>query len=106
MAVGAVLIFPGIAPVGGGADDGQRTMRDIEIIGRGFDRTLRKSPARSLRKSEFSGGEMIDASFEVREIAADQIEFDLVERSGAGGGTEVYFATRIFSVPGDSRREV
>ncbi len=106
MAVGAVLILPCVAPVGGGADDGQRTVSDIEIIGSGVDEDTAIVSGAQFAEAEFSGGEVIDASFESREITADQIEFDLVERSGAGGGTEIDFAARIFSVPRDSRREV
>src|SRR5258708_39561990 len=39
-------------------------------------------------------------------MAADQVECDFVERSSAGGGAKINLAARVFSVPGDSRREV
>ena len=39
-------------------------------------------------------------------VGADQIEFDLVQRSGAGCSAEIDFAAGVFSVPGDSGGEV
>ena len=110
MAVGAVLILPGVAPVGGGADDGQRGVRDGRLAGGSLDQDAAKVSGAQAAQSKLGSGEVIDAGFEVgrspTKIAADQIEFDFVERSGAGGGAKVYFAAGIFSVPGDASGEI
>ena len=106
VAVGAVLILPGVAPVGGGADDGQRGVGDGGLGGGGIDQDAAIVSGAQPAQAELGGGEVIDAGLKVGEIAADQVEFDLVERSGAGGGAKVNFAAGIFSVPGDAGREV
>ncbi len=106
MAVGAVLILPGVAPVGGGADDGQRGVSDRGFGSRGLDEHAAIVSDAKLTQAELGGGEVIDAGFEVGEIAADQVELDFIERSGAGSGAKVDFAAGIFSVPGDAGRKV
>ena len=40
VAIGAFLIFPGIAPVGTRADHGQRRVSDGRFVCRGFDQNL------------------------------------------------------------------
>ena len=106
VAVGAVLILPGVAPVGGGADDGQWGVSDGGLRGRGFDQDAAIVSGAKLAQAEFGGGKVIDAGFEVGEVPADQVELDLVQCSRAGSGAKVDFASRIFSVPGDAGREV
>ncbi len=102
MAVGAVLILPGVTPVGASADDGQRSVSDRGFGGCGLNQDAAIVSGAQAAQAEFGGGEVIDARFEVGEIAANQIELDLVERSGAGGGAKVDLAAGIFSVPGDA----
>ena len=106
VAVGAVLILPGVAPVGGGADDCQRSVGDGRLGGRGIDQDAAIVTGPQPAQAELGGGEVIDAGLKVRKISADQVEFDLVERSSAGGGAKVNFTAGIFSVPGDASREV
>lgn len=111
MAVGAVLIFPGVAPVSGGAHDGQRSVSDGRLVGRSFSQDAAIVSGAQAAQSKLGGGEVIDAGFEVGPIArtkisADQIELDLVERSGAGRGAKVYLAAGIFPVPGYASGEI
>jgi len=57
-------------------------------------------------QAELGGSEVIDAGRKVGEVAADEVELDLVERSGACGSAKIDFAARIFSLSGDACREV
>src|ERR1700687_2319062 len=102
MAVGACLILPGIAPVGAGADDGQGRVSDAGFAAGGLDQDASIVSGAQPAQAELGRSEVIDASLKVGEAAANQIEFDLVERSGAGGRAKIDFAARIFSLPGDA----
>ena len=108
MAVGAVLILPGVAPVRASADDGQRSLGDCGFGGGGLDQDAAIVSGAQFAQAELGGGEVIDAGFEIvrQKIAADQIEFDLVKRSGASGGAKVDFAAGVFSVPGDAGGQI
>jgi hypothetical protein len=57
-------------------------------------------------QAELGGGEVIDAGLQVREVAANQIKLDLVERSGAGCSAKVNLAARIVPLAGDAGGEV
>ena len=81
-------------------------MSDGGLIGGSFDQHAAMVSGAQSAQAELGRGEVIDAGLEPGEIAADQIEFDFVERSSAGGGAKVDFAAGIFSVPGDAGREV
>ena len=65
VAVGAVLILPGVAPVGGGADDCQRGVGDGGLGGRGIDQDAAIVSGAKPAQAELGGGEVIDAGFEV-----------------------------------------
>ena len=102
VAIGAVLIFPGVPPVCSSADDGQRGMGDGGLGGGSGDQDAAIVPGAQFAQAKFGGGKVIDAGFEIREIAADQVEFDLVKRAGASSGAKVDFAARVFPVPGNA----
>src|ERR1700682_60836 len=63
VAVGTVLILPGVAPVGGGADDGQRSVSDGWFGSRGFDQDAAIVSGAQAAQTELGGGEVIDAGF-------------------------------------------
>ena len=48
---------------------------------------------------------MVDARVEAGQIAADQIEIDVIKRPGAGGGPEVLLASRVTAFLGDPGRK-
>ncbi len=83
MAVGAGLIFPGVAPVGAGANDGEWRVCDRRFPAGGFDEDApivsRAQPA----QAELGRSKVIDAGRQVRKVAANQIQLDFVERSRA-----------------------
>src|ERR1700693_5923390 len=110
MAIGAGLILPGIAPVGAGANDGQRRVSDSRFAAGGLDEDAAIVSGAQLAQSELGRGEVIDAGSKIGDfatnVATDQVELNLIERSGAGGRAEIDFAARIFSLPGDARGKV
>src|SRR5215472_5154066 len=106
MAIGASLVLPCVAPVCPGADDSRGRVSHCR-----FHRCrLRKVSAkvafsqktqRYLRRIE-----VIHAGLQAREIAGHNVEFDLVECSGAGCGTKVDFSAGVSALLGNSRREI
>src|SRR5580692_6006292 len=100
MAIGTVLILPGIAPIGARADDGHRSMSDSRFAVRGFDQHAATVSGTQFAQAELGRGEVINASRKIAEFAANQIKLDLVERSGASRRAEIYFAARILPLPG------
>jgi hypothetical protein len=57
-------------------------------------------------QAELRGSEVIDTGFQAGQVAANQIELNLVERPGAGGSSKVNFATGVFPPTGDARGKV
>ena len=106
MAVGAVLIFPGIAPVSTGAHDNQRGVSDGGFAGGGLNQNATEISGAQFAQTELGGGEMIDTSFQVREVATNQVKLDFIERPGAGGGAKVDLTARILPVPGNPSGKV
>ena len=106
MAIAAGLILPGVAPVDAGANDGEWRVGDGGFAGGGFDEDATIVSGAQSAQAELGGGEVIDAGIEVSEGTANEIELDLVERAGAGGGAKVEFTARIFSLAGDAGGEV
>src|SRR5271157_5287200 len=102
MAVGSRLILPGIAPVGAGANDSQRRVGDGGFTAGGLEQDTAIVSGAQPAQSELGRGEVIDASLKIGEVAANQVELDLVERSRASRGAKIDFAARIFSLPGDA----
>ena len=49
---------------------------------------------------------MIYARIQAREVASHDVQFDLVEGSGAGCGAKVDYSPRMLALFGNSRREV
>jgi len=106
MAIGAGLVFPGVSPIRSRADD-----RSGRSCHRRFHRgrlrqisakiTLSQKPQSHVRRVE-----VIYARVQAREVASHDIQFDLVESSGAGCGAKVDYSPRMFSLLGNSRREV
>src|SRR4029077_15874979 len=84
MAIGAGLILPGIAPVGAGADDGEGRVSDGRFAAGGLDQDAAIVSGAQMAQAKLGGSEVIDAGLKVDEVAADEVELDLVERSGAG----------------------
>ncbi len=62
MAIGAGAIFPRVAPVRSGTDDGDRSVGNRWIAARGFDQRLPKVTRPQLAQAELSDTEMVDAS--------------------------------------------
>src|SRR6266852_7052094 len=106
MAVGAGLIFPGVAPAGAGANDGERGVGDGGFAAGGFEEDTTVISWAQEAEAEFGGGEVIDAGIEVSEGTANEIELDLIERAGAGGGAKKDFASGILSLAGEACGEV
>ncbi len=106
MAVGAGLILPSVAPVGAGANDGERGMGDGGFATGRFQQRAAMVSGPKTAQAELGGGEVIDAGIEVGETAANQIKLDFVERAGTSGGAKVEFSAGIFPFAGDARGEV
>ena len=49
---------------------------------------------------------MIETGLEIRQVTANQIQLDFVERPGAGRGAKVNLAARILSLPSDAGGEI
>src|SRR5260370_13087045 len=98
MAVGAGLILPGIAPVGASADDGERRVSDGRFAAGGLDQYAAIVSGTQLAQAKLGGSEVVDAGLKLGEVAAAEVELDLVERSGAGGDAKIDLAARIFSL--------
>src|SRR2546430_15612323 len=105
MAVATSLILPGVAPVGAGANDGERGVGDGGFAAGGCKEDAAIISCAQQAEAEFGGGEGIDAGIEVSEGTANEIELDLIERAGAGGGAKGEFTARMFSLSGDCRGE-
>src|SRR5205823_11030128 len=65
MAIGAVLIFPSIAPVGAGADDGQRRVSDGRFAAGGLGQNAAIISAAEFAQTELGGGEVIDTGLQI-----------------------------------------
>ena len=63
--------------------------------------TPSQKPQRYIRRIK-----VIHAGIQAREIASHDIQFDLVESSGAGCGAKVDFSTRICTLFGNPCREI
>ena len=116
MAVAAGVIFPGIAPVGAGADDRYWGVCDGRVVARGFHQRLTEIAGSELAQTELGGAEMVDAGREARrvldawhssarKITADDVEFDFVKGSGASGGAKKGFSLRMFLAPNNPCRK-
>src|SRR6266571_3272321 len=92
MAIGAGPIFPSVAPVDAGADDGKRRMRYGRFTAGGFEEDAAIISGPQFSQAEVRGGEVVDAGPKVGEVTANQIKLDLVERSSAGRGAKVDLA--------------
>src|SRR5947207_3491265 len=106
MAIGAVLIFPGIAPVGASAQDNQRSVSDGGFVGGGIDQNAAIISGAEFAQAELGGSEMIDTGCQVREVATNQIKLDFIERPGTGGGAKVNLTAGILPVPGNPSGKV
>jgi len=106
MTVGAGLIFPGVAPVGAGANDTKRGVGDGGFTASGFEEDAAIISGSQAAQAELGRGEVIDASIQVSEAPANEIELDFVERSSAGGGAKVDFAAGMAPLAGDAGGEI
>ena len=82
MTVSASLIFPGVTPVGAGADDGERRVGDGGLTACSFEQDFAIISGAQPTETEFGGSEVIDASLQVGQFTANQIELNFVA-SGA-----------------------
>src|SRR5882672_12790509 len=106
MAIGARLVLPSVPPVCSGAD-----YRRGRMSHRGFHRrrlsqvsakiTFPQNPQRYIRRIE-----VIHTGTQTREIATHDVQFDLVESSGAGCSAKVDLSAWIFALFGNPRREI
>src|SRR6202030_2320168 len=106
MAVGAGLIFPGVAPVGASANDSERGVGDGRFAAGGFEEYAAIISGAQFAEAEFCRGEMIGTGIEAGQVAANEIELDFVERSGAAERAKVDFAASIVSLAGDAGGEI
>ena len=75
-------------------------MRDGRLGCGGFDQDISIVSSAQPAQAELSRSEVIDASLKIDEIAADQVQLDLIERSGASGGAKIDLSAWIFSAVG------
>ena len=89
VAIGAGAVFPGVAPVGAGANDDYRSVGDRWFAARGLDQRLPEVARPQLAQAELGDAEVVDASRKPAstgagqsftwKIGADDVEFDFVE---------------------------
>ena len=106
VAVGARLVLPGVAPERARAsdDDGGGGHRRLARRRRHHGRPVVAGAQAAQR--EVVRPEVVDARLEVGERPRDQVEVDVIERAGAGGGAEVDLAARVGLAAEHARREV
>src|SRR5688500_4607750 len=101
MAVGARLVFPGVAPKCRGADDHARRMRDRRFSAAGIHQDRAIIARAQTPQGEVLRAELIDARFQSLQFAADEIYIDMIKRAGARRGAEMYLAAGITPPSGD-----
>src|SRR6266852_3256590 len=76
MTVGTGLVFPGIAPVGAGTNDGKRRVGNGGFAAGGFEQHAAIISGAQPAQAELGGGEVVDASAEVGQVGANRINLE------------------------------
>src|SRR5215469_3812106 len=105
VAIGAGTIFPGVAPVGAGGNDENRSGGRRRVGGHCVHYDLTVVARAQLAQPELSGAEVINPRRQSWKVLANNVEFDLVERPGTSRGPEKYLAAGIFAALGDAGGE-
>ena len=106
MAVGAGLILPSVAPVGAGTNDAERRVSNGGFAAGGLGQDAAVISGAQPAQAKLGRSKVIDASLQIGQIVANQIELDFVERASAGGRAKVEFAAGIAPLSGDTSGEV
>src|SRR5438270_12532064 len=106
MAIGACLVLPGVPPISSGADDRRGRVSYPEFHGRRLNQVSAKITLSQEPQSYIRWIEVIHARIQARQITTHQVQFDLVESSGAGCGAKVDLSTWIRPLFCDSCREI
>src|SRR5919106_1089333 len=94
MAVGSVSVFPGVAPVRGGARDDDRRLSQRRFTAGSLDERVAVVTDTQAPKREVVRAEVVDARRKMREVTAGEIEVDVVESARVGCRAEVEVAGR------------
>src|SRR5215813_5153970 len=105
MAIRPGTIFPGVAPVRTGEDHDEGGMSDSFLGAGRIDNHFAIVPRAQLTESEFGGTEVVEARRQIGKILACQIQFNLVESSGAGRCTKKGLTTGELLAPRYSGRK-
>src|ERR1700686_1406732 len=106
MTIGTRLVLPGVSPVRAATDDSPGRVRHRAFHRRRLSEISPKiafpqEPQRYIRRIE-----VIHARIQSLQIASHNVEFDLVESSGASSGAKVEFSTRSCSLFRNPCREI
>src|SRR5262249_16907102 len=89
MAIGTYSVLPSVAPIRAGADDHGRRMSDEGSRRRGMIQHATVVATSQTPERKIAGAEMINAGFEIRKIAAYQVQLEFVQCASAGGSPEI-----------------
>jgi hypothetical protein len=102
MTIGPRLILPRIAPVCSRADDRYRRSRHTRLSRcRSRNRAAIIAPPQTPQR-KIMRAEVIDSGFQIGQIAADQMQLDLVQRARARRRAKQNLAARILFDLGDA----
>ena len=88
VAVGTLLVAPGVSPEGAGADRDHRGRGDGRFVASGLHNECAVIASSETTETVIVCSVVVDAGFEVREVGADEIEFEVEAGAGAAGGAE------------------
>src|SRR5207245_6884614 len=95
------LIFPRIAPLGEGTNDGDWGMANCCFIPGRLTQSTAIVSSTQPAQSELRGRKVVYACFQIDKISAHNVDLDFVECSGAGCGAKINIAARILPMPSD-----
>src|SRR5207247_5242124 len=98
--------LPAMAAVVAGAGDYSRRVSDGGVGRSRFGEHSATISDAQRAQAELRRSKVIETGLEIREVTANQIQLDFVERRGAGRGAKVNLAARILSVPSDAGGEI
>ena len=94
VAVGALLVAPGVAPEGAGCDQNRGRCRYRRLPTGSFDDRLSIITRTNPPEAVGVGGVVVDAGVETIEVATDVVELQVVARAGSAGSAVEGFPGR------------
>src|SRR5262245_48287004 len=102
MTIGARLVLPSIAPIGRSADDDNGGGGHGGFSSTRLYQNTAVVPGTEPTQSKVVGTEVINSCLQFRQITTDEVQVDMIERTGASRSAKEDLAARIASTFSDT----